>query len=85
MTTVWWTTFMPVLFFALFSGRLLGAHEGHTHVMGTVTAVNDGQLVVQTKGGQTVAIQLDPNTRYRTTGVATAARRSESGMASWWR
>jgi tRNA A37 threonylcarbamoyltransferase TsaD len=47
------------------------AHEGHAHVMGTVTAVTDSQLAVQASGGQTVTIQVDRHTRYRAAGVAT--------------
>jgi hypothetical protein len=41
--------------------------------MGTVTAVNDGQLVVSDTSGQTIAIQLDRNTRYHAAGMATSS------------
>jgi hypothetical protein len=61
---------MLVLFVALFDIRPLWAHEGHTHVMGIVAAVSDNQLVVSNTRGQTVAIQLDRNTRYRANGMA---------------
>ena len=73
MMTVRWMTCMVVLFLAFFGGRLLWAHEGHTYVMGTVTAVHDGQLVVQTQGEQTVVIQRDRSTQYHATGVATSS------------
>jgi hypothetical protein len=65
-------TFMLVLFLSLFGARFLWAHEGHTHVMGTVTAMSDSELIVNNKSGQTIAIPRDRNTRYRTTGVATS-------------
>lgn len=68
MRTVRCAAFMMILFFPAVDPHALWAHEGHTHVMGTVTAVQDGQLAVQTKGGETVTIQLDRNTRYRATG-----------------
>lgn len=71
MMTVRWMTFMLTLFLSVFGARPLWAHEGNTHVMGTVTAVSASQMIVSNKSGQTVAIQLDHNTRYRATGVAT--------------
>ncbi|MEQ1562643.1 MAG: DUF5666 domain-containing protein, partial [Nitrospiraceae bacterium] len=46
---------------------------------GTVTAVQDGQLAVQTKGGETVTIQLDRNTRYRAAGVAASSATIHAG------
>lgn len=70
MKIVRFTACMLVLFVSLFDIRPLWAHEGHTHVMGTVAAVSDNQLVVSNTRGQTVAIQLDRNTRYRANGVA---------------
>lgn len=63
MTIVRFTACMLVLFVSLFDTRPLWAHEGHTHVMGTVTVVSNTR-------GQTIAIQLDRNMRYRTNGVA---------------
>jgi hypothetical protein len=65
-----WKLFLLVLCCDLIGVCLLGAHEGHTHVMGTVTALTDGQMVVQTKDGRSETIRLDRNTRYRATGVA---------------
>ena len=72
MMIVRFTACMLVLFVSLFDIRPLWAHEGHTHVMGTVTAMSDSQLIVSNTSGQTVAIQLDRNTRYRAAGVATS-------------
>lgn len=73
MKTIRWMTFLLCVSSALVGVCRLGAHEGHTHVMGTVTVVTDGQMVVQTKGGHTETIQLDRNTRYRAAGVATSS------------
>jgi len=70
MMTVRFTVCMLVLFVSLLGAR---AHEGHAHVIGTVTGVSDGQLVVSNTSGQIVAIYLDRNTRYRATGVATSS------------
>ncbi|MEI8013554.1 MAG: DUF5666 domain-containing protein [Nitrospira sp.] len=70
MMIVRFTACMLVLFVSLLGAR---AHEGHTHVMGTVTEVSDSQLVVSNTSGQTVAIHLDHDTRYRTTGMATSS------------
>ena len=67
------TAYMLVLLFSLFDTRPLWAHEDHTHVMGTVTAMSDSELVVSNTSGQTIAIQLDRNTRYRAAGVATSS------------
>lgn len=73
MKPIRFALFMTLLMLPMHSAWLAQAHEGHTHVMGTVTAVTDGHLVVQTKGGQTETIQLDHNTRYRAAGVATSS------------
>lgn len=70
------TVCILVLFVSLLGAR---AHEGHTHVMGTVTAVNDRQLVVQTKGQQTVSILVDHNTRYRATSLTTSSETVQVG------
>ena len=70
MMPVRWMTCMLVLFIALFGAR---AHEGRTHVVGTVTAMSDGQLVVNNKHGQALAIQRDRNTRHRATSLATSS------------
>ena len=74
MLTVRFTGCMLVLFFSFVVVGPLWTHEGHTHVMGTVTGVNDSQLVVSNTSGQTITIQLDRNTRYRATGVATSSK-----------
>lgn len=71
MLTVRFTGCMLVLFFSLVVVRPLWTHEGHAHVIGTVTSAGDSRLVVSDTSGQTVEIQLDGNTRYRATGVAT--------------
>lgn len=76
MVIVRLTVCMLVLFVLLLGAR---AHEGHTHVMGTVTGVNDSQLVVSNTSGQTITIQLDRNTRYRATGVATSSKTVQVG------
>ena len=52
---------MLVLFLSLFGTRM---HDGHTHVVGTATTMSDGQLVVNNKNGQTMAIQVDRYTWY---------------------
>lgn len=42
------------------------AHEGHPHrFMGTVSAVQDGQIEVKTTDGKIVAFALDAKTIYR--------------------
>ena len=79
MRTVRCAAFMVILCFPAVDPHALWAHEGHTHVMGTVTAVQDGQLAVQTKGGETVTIQLDRNTRYRAAGVAASSATIHAG------
>ena len=48
------------------------AHEGSTHVMGTVTESGPKQLVVKSTDGKTVSIAVTPHTRYLAAGNATA-------------
>lgn len=55
----------------LLGSRPLWAHEGHSHVMGTVIALSDGRMAVRMTDGSTVTILVDRNTRFRATGVAT--------------
>lgn len=46
------------------ASSLLWAHEGHVHrIMGTVLAVEDGQVEVKDKDGNVHAIRLDAKTK----------------------
>ena len=47
----------------LVSGVLL-AHEGHKHVMGTVTAVDATHVEVKTTDGKSSSVPLAPGTKY---------------------
>ena len=54
------------LFFAgviLIPGALL-AHEGHHHVMGTVTAIDANHVEVQTTDGKSRSVRLSSATKY---------------------
>ena len=73
MTTMRFVLVMTFLILPICTAWPTQAHEGHTHVMGTVTAVSDGRLAVQASGGETVTIQLDRQTRYRAAGTATGS------------
>lgn len=55
---------------SILSSATLWAHEGSTHVLGTVTAVEAGHVVVQTLDKKTVTIKTTDRTRYRTTKEA---------------
>jgi len=46
------------------------AHEGSTHVLGTVTAVAVDHIVLETQDKKTVRIKTTAQTRYRTTKAA---------------
>ncbi len=41
------------------------AHGGKTHVMGTVTAVGEGRVVVHTRDGKTVPVAVTGETKFR--------------------
>lgn len=62
-----------VLILVAFIAATVFAHEGTSHVLGTVTASGADQLVVQPKGGQAVSIRLTPETRYRAIGATTSS------------
>jgi hypothetical protein len=48
---------------AVSGATTLGAHEGHAHsIMGTITAVHDNQLELQTKDGKKVSVTLNDKT-----------------------
>jgi hypothetical protein len=48
------------------------AHGNEQHVMGTVTAIDNGSITVRTTAGNSVTIQLDPKTRFTKGGSAAA-------------
>lgn len=62
-----------VLILVAFIATPVFAHEGTSHVLGTVTASSADQLVVQAKDGQSVSIRLTPETRYRAFGETTSS------------
>src|SRR5438132_11156179 len=51
----------------LLSAPIVFAHEGHAHksIMGTVTKLDGGHIVVKTRGGKTVSIAVTSDTEYR--------------------
>lgn len=49
------------------------AHEGQTHVMGTVSAVDGRHVVVTDRGGKTVSIALTKDTKYEQGDAPAAA------------
>lgn len=58
----------PVLFLPILSVLLctwLWAHEGSQHILGTVTAIAQDHVVVQTLDNKTVTIMTTAQTRYR--------------------
>lgn len=63
----------------LLSSTALRAHEGSTHILGTVTAVEAGHLVVQTPDNKTVTIKTTARTKYRTTKEASTREALQVG------
>jgi len=63
------------LFFAsaALTPAFLMAHEGHHHVMGTVTAVDANHVEVKTTDGKASSIPLVPTTKYYKGSKGTAA------------
>jgi hypothetical protein len=55
------------------------AHEGGTHVMGTVSVSESDHLVVQGTDGKEVSIILSPGTRYRAAGAANSSATPKVG------
>jgi hypothetical protein len=60
-------------------GTAVGAHEGHSHVVGTVAGSHADHLVVQAEDGRMVSVLLDPNTRYRAAGVSSSRNDVRTG------
>jgi hypothetical protein len=54
------------------SAALLLAHGNATHIMGTVTAVDDNHLTVKTQEGKSETIMLEKTTKYLTGSKAAA-------------
>lgn len=79
MTTMRFVLALTFLILPICTAWPTQAHEGHTHVTGTVTAVSAGPLAVQTSGGEIVTIQLDRRTRYRASGTAAGSGTVRAG------
>ncbi len=47
-----------------FLGQVARAHEGHEHVLGTVSAVDASHVEVKSKDGKTVSVRLTSDTKY---------------------
>ena len=82
MTTMRFVLVMTFLILPICTAWPTQAHEGHTHVMGTVTAVSDGRLAVQASGGETVTIQLGDRVVVEVTEEATGLRADEVRYAT---
>lgn len=65
-----------VLFFLAVT---VSAHEGGTHVMGTLTTLNADNLVVRTRDGHAVSIRVTPGTLYRQKGGETGRGALKAG------
>jgi hypothetical protein len=53
-----------ILCLTLLLAALLFAHNGMEHVMGTVTAVSDTSVTVETVAHKAVTVLLDPSTKF---------------------
>jgi Domain of unknown function (DUF5666) len=51
-------------FTLLFGAGVLLAHGNATHLMGTVTAVSKDTVTIQDKGGKSVVVMLEKDTKY---------------------
>jgi hypothetical protein len=63
-------TVSAVLFFSTF----VFAHGSEQHVMGTVTKIQEGSIVVNTKEGDTKTVMVTPTTKF-VKGTATATQK----------
>ena len=68
------------LIVALAFPSVMLAHEGHPHrFLGTVSAVQDGQLEVKTTDGKTVVFALDAKTVYQRALTKVDAKELKAG------
>src|SRR5579871_758614 len=65
-----------ILLFAMaaLAAGIAFAHGKEQHVMGTVTAITDDTITVQTKAKEPVTVYTMPNTKYEKSGVAASMR-----------
>ncbi len=61
---------LGILFLLILASTGLWAHEGSTHILGTVTSVAPDHVVVQTPDNKTLTFKTTAQTRYRTTKEA---------------
>lgn len=55
---------IPAFFCTLLLSALVFAHGGTEHVMGTVNAITDHSLLIQTSDGTVTAVEFDSETKF---------------------
>jgi hypothetical protein len=75
-----------VLFVGMMTATPAFAHDGHTHIFGTIATLGERHIVVKTKDGKTIPISVTGETTYRrqpaVSGNATPQR---SGIGWSWK
>lgn len=69
-----------LLLLSILLGQAALAHEGHTHVMGTVAHADAQNLVVTDREGKAVAISLTKDTKYERAGSTADASALTPGL-----
>jgi hypothetical protein len=59
-----------VLFLGIMTVTPAFAHDGHTHIFGTIATLGENHIVVKTKDGKTVPISVTGETTYRRQSAA---------------
>ena len=54
-----------VLFVGMMTATPAFAHDGHTHIFGTIATLGERHIVVKTKDGKTIPISVTGETTYR--------------------
>jgi hypothetical protein len=69
-----WLTAL-ILFVGIMNATSAFAHDGHTHIFGTIATLGERHIVVKTKDGKNIPISVTGETTYRrqpaTSGNAT--------------
>lgn len=71
--------FVVALFAILVSAPLVWAHGNGSHVVGTVTTIEDDHVVVKTPKGDTASIAFKPETTFQRNGIHSQSARPQIG------
>jgi len=70
---------LPTIVISIFFAALVWAHGDNAHVMGTVTALGENHVVVETPKGESVSLAFHPEIVFQQNGIHVEEVRPQVG------